>query len=147
MKTFSTPGNSLPIALPAAAVPIRADIGIGRIEGMTVNAHFLCASGGSYRPVAAKGVDATRHGLEVGRVDTGPVAAEVVENEAFGNRADHQFVTESMGGVFEAIVRKHPIPVVDASLPVPALISPSFVDLLPEAFHRPMVTDQGVRFA
>lgn len=44
-------------------------------------------------------------------IDTRPIAAEMIELESFGDRADHQFVCDPMSGN---------VPALDSEMPIPA---------------------------
>jgi hypothetical protein len=71
-------------------------IGVRVIEWMTAHALLLSGIDGRER-LASHDVLDLRHRLKVGRIDAGTIATEMVELASVWDRADDEFVKDSVG--------------------------------------------------
>ncbi len=127
-----------PRAFPTHPMPTRIDVGVGRVEGVPVDAMGL-ALVDALRALSSKEVLADGHRLTVGRITAPSVATQMIEVESVRHGSDKQFVSDSMGVShrFSATASVNlPVSLTEGGEPGPALVRPTTIDLRPEPFSE-----------
>ena len=125
--------DGLARATVTGAVPRSGVLVIERMSAVAVG--FSCMDGGGAD--SAQNVDARRNSFKVIGTATCPVAAEVVDRQAFRDRADEQLIRESVGRPTAAAKPRDPISVICPASPKPAVRR--LLDLGPEFFGATVV--------